>query len=121
MFSVTFLWRYIELNPVRAAMVAQPSDYRWSSVHGDLELRADARLTLHAGYLALGPDASERERAYRRLLMEAFSDEVLADIRSHMQQERALGSPRFRSMLDGLPQSCTVLRRSATGCTGGSN
>ena len=25
--------RYIELNPVRAAMVRAPKDYRWSSVH----------------------------------------------------------------------------------------
>lgn len=92
--------RYIELNPVRAAMVAQPWDYRWSSVHGHLRLRADARLTPHAGYLALGRDASERETAYRRVLMEALSGEVLAEIRSHMQQERALGSPAFRSMVE---------------------
>lgn len=92
--------RYIELNPVRAAMVAHPSDYRWSSVHGHLGLRADARLTPHAGYLALGRDAGDRETAYRRLLMEALSDDVLADIRSHMQQERALGSPAFRSMVE---------------------
>lgn len=92
--------RYIELNPLRAAMVAQPWDYGWSSVHGHLGLRADARLTPHVGYLALGRDASERETAYRRLLMEALSHEVLADIRSHMQQERALGSPVFRSMVE---------------------
>jgi len=25
------LYRYIELNPVRAGMVAQPADYYWSS------------------------------------------------------------------------------------------
>jgi putative transposase len=92
--------RYIELNPVRAAMVAHPWDYCWSSVHGHLGLRADARLTRHAGYLALGRDASEREMAYRRLLMESLSDDVLGDIRSHMQQERALGSPAFRSMVE---------------------
>ena len=93
-------YRYIELNPVRAAMVAKPWDYRWSSVHGHLGLRADARLTPHAGYLAMGRDASERETAYRRVLMEALSDDVLTDIRSHTQQERALGSPAFRSMVE---------------------
>jgi putative transposase len=92
--------RYIELNPVRAAMVAQPWDYRWSSVHGHLGLRADALLTRHAGYLALGRNASERQTAYRRLLTEALSGDVLADIRSHMQQERALGSPAFRWMVE---------------------
>ena len=92
--------RYIELNPLRAAMVAQPWDYRWSSVHGHLGLRADARLTPHAGYLALGRDAGEREKAYRRVLVEALADDVLADIRAHMQQERALGSPAFRAMVE---------------------
>jgi hypothetical protein len=28
--------RYIELNPVRAAMVQAPQDYRWSSMHTHL-------------------------------------------------------------------------------------
>src|SRR5512132_381357 len=27
--------RYIELNPVRAAMVPYPTDYRWSSYHAN--------------------------------------------------------------------------------------
>ena len=92
--------RYIELNPVRAVMVGQPWDYRWSSVHGHLGLRSDGRLTPHAGYMALGRDGNEREIAYRRVLMQALSDDMLADIRSHMQQERALGSPAFRSMVE---------------------
>lgn len=92
--------RYIELNPVRAAMVVQPWDYRWSSVHGHVGLREDVRLTPHPGYLALGRDAGERRATYRCLLMEAITDDVLADIRSHMQQERALGSPMFRSMVE---------------------
>ena len=92
--------RYIELNPVRAAMVAQPWDYRWSSVHAHLGLRADVRLTPHPGYLALGRDARERSAVYRCLLLQALSDDVLADIRSHMQQERALGSPVFQSMVE---------------------
>ena len=92
--------RYIELNPVRAAMVAQPWDYRWSSVHAHLGLRAGVRLTPHPGYLALGRDARERSVVYRCLLQQALSDDVLADIRSHMQQERALGSPVFQSMVE---------------------
>lgn len=32
--------------------------------------------------------------------MEALSDDVLADIRSRIQQGRALGSPAFRSMVE---------------------
>lgn len=92
--------RYIELNPLRAAMVADPWTYRWSSVHAHLGIRTDARLTPHAGYLGLGRTASERASAYRCLLMDRLSNEVLADIRSHMRQERALGSPAFQSMVE---------------------
>lgn len=92
--------RYIELNPVRAAMVAQPWDYRWSSVHGHHGLRPDVRLTPHPGYLALGRSSNERATAYRCLLLETLSNDVLADIRTHMQQERALGSPAFQSMAE---------------------
>ena len=33
------------------------------------------------------------------MLMEALSEDVLADIRAHHQQERALGSPTFRAMV----------------------
>jgi len=32
--------------------------------------------------------------------MEALSDDVRSDVRSHMQQERALGSLAFRSMVE---------------------
>ena len=81
-------------------MVAQPWDYPWSSVHAHPGLRADVRLTPHPGYLALGRDARERSAVYRSLLLQALSDDVLADIRSHMRQERALGSPGFQSMVE---------------------
>lgn len=37
--------RYIELNPVRAAMVADPGGYRWSSYRANGLGQPDARLT----------------------------------------------------------------------------
>ena len=37
--------RYIELNPVRAQMVAAPEEYRWSSVHAHLGLGEDPLIT----------------------------------------------------------------------------
>ena len=35
------VYRYIELNPVRAAMVELPEHYSWSSVHANLALLQD--------------------------------------------------------------------------------
>jgi hypothetical protein len=61
--------RYIELNPLRAAMVACPENYHWSSIHGHLNLLADRLLIPHPVFLALGPDSAARALRYRDLLM----------------------------------------------------
>jgi putative transposase len=58
--------RYIELNPVRAAMVRHPAHYRWSSYRANALGEADALVTPHAVYCALGRSAEERRAAYRR-------------------------------------------------------
>ncbi|RXD65196.1 transposase, partial [Xanthomonas perforans] len=53
-------------------------------------------MTPHPCWLALGNDPIERSNAYRALLDEALSDELLASIRLHLQQQRALGHDAFR-------------------------
>ena len=50
--------RYIELNPVRAAMVDDPAHYRWTSYRANALGQADARLTPHPLYMALGATAA---------------------------------------------------------------
>ena len=92
--------RYIELNPVRAAMVDAPERYRWSSVHAHLALRCDSRWTPHPLYLALGLDSGQRAALYRVLLMQPLSPDDLQAIRDHIRQERALGSPKFQTMVE---------------------
>jgi putative transposase len=59
--------RYIECNPVRAAMVREPGAYRWSSHAGNAGAAADALLTPHAEYLGLGLNATSTRAAYRSL------------------------------------------------------
>jgi putative transposase len=59
--------RYIELNPVRAGLVARPEQYRWSSYGANALGFADALLTPHAFYYALGRTPAERQAAYRAL------------------------------------------------------
>lgn len=94
------VYRYIELNPVRAAMVAAPQSYRWSSVHANLALRADPLVTPHACFIAMGSDAPTRAAAYRQWLSEGVSEDDLTTIRSHLRQERALGDTRFQAMVE---------------------
>ena len=68
-----FCMRYIELNPVRARVVARPGQYRWSSFRANALGHDDALLTPHAHYCALGRSAESRRTAYRAL----FQDRTL--------------------------------------------
>ncbi len=61
------VYRYIELNPVRAEMIADPGDYRWSSYQANaLGCRSDL-CTPHSAFLVLGVNAVERRKNYRAL------------------------------------------------------
>ena len=87
--------RYIELNPVRAGMVNDPGQYRWSSYrHNGLGQR-DALITDHPLYLALGLDTESRLAAYRALFRSQLDEEALADIRVSISQGHLLGNNRF--------------------------
>lgn len=103
-------YRYIELNPVRAAMVADPADYRWSSFHWNACGRPDALVTPHPGYVALGAGPEQRRAAYRALFDHAIGDDDMADIRSHVQQQRALGTRRFQAEIATLLARSVAVR-----------
>lgn len=91
--------RYIELNPVRAGMVADPGLYRWSSYrHNGLGL-ADERVSAHPEYLALGLNETERLAAYRGLFRYELDEAALTGIRLALAQGQPLGSDRFAEQL----------------------
>ena len=58
-------YRYIELNPLRAAMVVAPGDYAWSSFRANAQGRADRIVHTHDEYARLGTTVDERCTAYR--------------------------------------------------------
>jgi putative transposase len=49
---------------------------------------------------AFGNDAAERRQAYRDPLRGPLPDELSADIRIHLQQQRAMGHDAFRAMVE---------------------
>jgi putative transposase len=61
------VYRYIELNPVRAEMVATPEDYRWSSYQVNALGHPSDLCSPHSTYLALGSTDTERQAQYRAL------------------------------------------------------
>jgi putative transposase len=87
--------RYIELNPVRARMVADPGDYRWSSYRANGLAQPDARLTPHPLYLELDADATQRRHAYRALFRPQLDAEATSEVRQALKLGMPLGSERF--------------------------
>ena len=73
--------RYIEMNPVRAGMVSEPAEYRWSSFRRNAGGQLDALVHQHAVYLALGRWSSARCDAYRALFDTPIALPVLDAIR----------------------------------------
>ncbi|HEY5897042.1 MAG TPA: transposase [Burkholderiales bacterium] len=92
-------YRYIELNPVRAGMVASPFDYGWSSYASNVGLASNGLITPHAEYLALGEETNARIAAYRRLF--EFDDDpaFLAAIRDATKGGYALVSGDLKTRL----------------------
>ena len=92
-------YRYIELNSVRAAMVASAGDHEGSSYAANALGGHDPLITPHSRYTALGPTAAERQTAYRRFVDLGISPEELETIRLRLQRQHALGSERFRLII----------------------
>ena len=65
--------RYIELNPVRAHLVASPGDYRWSSFRANALGHDNPIVTPHPLYYALGRSAELRRKAYARFIHRGFA------------------------------------------------
>ncbi len=101
--------RYIELNPVRAAMVGDPAHYRWTSYRANALGQADARLTSHSLYLALGHSDRDRQAAYRALFRAHLDQAAIDDIRLALNQSQPLGNARFYAKIESM----TGVRREA--------
>jgi len=90
--------RYIELNPVRAHMVATPAEYPWSSYAGNAGIRHDALLTPHAEYLAIAGEA-QRARAYQEFAA-ADDPEAVKAIRDATESGFALLGNDLKARLE---------------------
>jgi putative transposase len=66
--------RYVEQNPVRAALVGEPGDYAWSTYGMHALGRPPGWVVLHATYLALGACPKERQDAYRAICGTSVSE-----------------------------------------------
>lgn len=87
--------RYIELNPVRAAMVGDPSEYKWSSYVCKIKDKEDKLVNFDSQYMALGDNASERQKTYKKFIEESIPDSELKIIREALQRSQLTGCEYF--------------------------
>ena len=92
---------YIDLNPVRAHMVEQPLDYRWSSHSQYVGPRSDRLVTPHALYWALGNTPFSREEAYAELVQAGVAREQQSALINATLKAWALGDDAFMQQLEG--------------------
>ena len=96
------VYRYIELNPVRAGMVEAPEDYTWSSYPVNA-LGVESGLSKpHSEYLGLGSDSQERCFNYRSLFEYGFNTKIIEQIRTATNKGMVVGSDRFREEIEAL-------------------
>ena len=111
--------RYIELNPVRAGMVADPADYPWTSYrhHGLGEV--NDRLTPHPDYLGLGIEPSDRQAAYRALFDGHLDRAAIDHIRLALNQGQPTGGSQFHAAIEAtLGRRCEARPRGRPRATG---
>ena len=87
-------YRYIELNPVRAAMVEHPSNYRWSSYHANVRTDRHSFVKPHPSLLTIGREETERALRYQALCEEPLRQETIDEIRRATHSGHGMGQPR---------------------------
>lgn len=91
---------YIDLNPVRAGLVARATDWRWSSHRHFIGLVQDRLVTPHPLCWGLGNTPFAREAAYADLVQQGIAREQQAAITDATLKGWALGDKSFVEQLE---------------------
>jgi len=94
--------QYIELNPVRAGLVKDPGDYKWSSYRCHALGRGASIWSPHVLYESLGNSPVERQKAYRNQMSRALGVEAISKIRHCVNTGLVLGTEAFRAEVEKL-------------------
>lgn len=93
---------YIDLNPVRAGLVAQARDYPWSSHAHYIGQRPDKLVTPHALWWTLGNTPFAREAAYAEMVHAGIDVGQEAALTDAALRGWALGGADFMAALQKL-------------------
>ena len=87
--------RYVELNPVRAGVVVDPADYRWSSYGMKISNQKKGWLDYDPCYMGLASREKERAEEYAGWVKGAIPEGEWSLIRQSLQRGQLTGSSRF--------------------------
>jgi putative transposase len=86
---------YIDLNPVRAGLVADPAEYPWSSHRHYVGGQTQRLITPHPLYWELGNTPFARDAAYSELVRSGISEDQQRVLTNSTLQGWALGDPDY--------------------------
>jgi len=92
--------RYIELNPVRANMVDNLTEYPWSSYHRNGLGKPCELITPHFLYQGLAKTDKTRQKRYKALFDKMIPDSTLKGIRDSINRAWVLGSDGFKKQIE---------------------
>jgi putative transposase len=92
--------RYIELNPVRAGLVADPRHYSWSSYAANALGATDPMITPHERYKRSARTRALGDRPTGPCFATRYSIRPSDEIRDTTNKGRALGGKRTSSALE---------------------
>ena len=90
------VYRYIELNPVRAALTSNPSEFNWSSSQINASGKPSALCKPHAEYLKLGETRTECAENYKLKCESGLDEKRLEEIRKSINKGLAFGDEEFK-------------------------
>jgi len=85
--------RYIEANPLRVKLVADPGDYRWSSFQCHGMGQDDPLLSPFPEWEELGRTEAERRKRWRAKVRAVQEEGELAAVRQSLRGGRPFGAP----------------------------
>ena len=96
------VYRYIELNPVRASVASNPAEFNWSSYQINASGKPSALCKPHTEYLKLGETRNECAENYKLKCESDLEEKRLEEIRNCINKGLAFGDEEFKIEVEEL-------------------
>ncbi len=103
------LYRYIEMNPVKANIVENSADYPWSSYRYNALGEKNGLITEHQLYRDLGETSAQRAKNYQKIFATRNSAEQEQQITEATMRGEIYGSSGFHAKISKLIPRSTKL------------